>query len=187
MTPMSLVPPPRSRAAPMLMASALLVAAPAQAQSQRSAGNFLATAIPLGTLATELYRGDRDGARQFAATFMAATASTEVLKRVTDVQRPDESNNLSFPSGHAARAFSSAAYVRHRHGLEAAAPLYLAALYVGHTRVSARRHRWADIAGAAVVSEIAAAYLVRRAPDAPVSMLAVLDRGYVGVHVTLNW
>jgi membrane-associated phospholipid phosphatase len=132
----------------------LLVAAcsPALADTQRRQGDQLSLALPLGTLAVELARGDFSGAWQLGQTFALTTGSTEILKRITDVPRPDGSDRLSFPSGHAARAFSASAYVHVRHGWQAALPLHLAAAYVGHTRVQADRHRWADVAGAAALA-----------------------------------
>lgn len=164
-----------------------VVVTPACAQKQRHLGDFLATAIPLATLGTELYRGDREGAGQYALTFATATLGTEALKHVTHVERPDGSNDQSFPSGHAVRAFSAAAYVRQRHGLEEATPLYLLALYVGHTRVAARRHRWTDVAGSALVAEASAAWLVRPSPDSQVAISAAFDHRYVGATLTVSW
>lgn len=152
--------PPGHRRTSCAGALLLLVAGAAQADSGRRAGDFLSLALPLATLGTEWWRGDREGARQYALSFVATTGSTEVLKRVTGVERPDRSNDLSFPSGHAARAFSAAAYVRARHGLVPSVPLYAAALYVGHTRVEARRHRWQDVLGAAALAEVSAHWLV---------------------------
>lgn len=175
------------RFAVALVALTTGIAAPTYAQSQRRVGDFLATAIPLATLGAELYRGDREGAWQYALTFAAATGSTEVLKRTTHVERPDGSNDQSFPSGHAARAFSAAAYVRARHGLEAAAPLYLAGLYVGHTRVAANRHRWADVVGAALVAEAAATWLVQRAPNPQVVVSAAFGHQYIGATIAASW
>lgn len=156
-----------------------------RADSQRQAGDFLATAMPLATLGTELYRGDREGAWQFTMTFAASIAATEVLQRTTHVERPDRSNDQSFPSGHAARAFSSAAYVRRRHGFDVAWPMYIAALYVGYTRVEADRHSWADVAGAALVSELAAWWLVE--PESKVVVMPMVGRRYVGVHIAARW
>ena len=156
----------RGRLAVTLVASAAAIAAvPSHALSQKTLGDVLATALPVATLGTELYRGDREGAWQYALSFTTTFLSTEVLKRVTHVERPDGSDHRSFPSGHAARAFSAAAYVRERHGLDVAAPLYAVALYVGYTRVNADEHRWTDIAGAALVAEVAALWLVQRAPE----------------------
>ena len=171
-----------------LIAWFMLLGAPqAQAQSQQRIGDVLATAMPLATLGTELYRGDREGAWQYTLTFAASTAGTEVIKRLTHVERPDGSNDQSFPSGHAARAFSAAAYVRRRHGLDAAWPMYIAALYVGHTRVAANRHRWADVAGAALVSEAAAWWLVDPEPDARVVVAPAFDHRYIGVQISARW
>ncbi|MDM0049298.1 phosphatase PAP2 family protein [Variovorax sp. J22R115] len=157
----------------------------ADTDSQRQLGDFLATAIPLATLGTELYRGDKDGAWQYAMTFAVSAATTDVLGRLTHVERPDGSNDNSFPSGHAARVFSSAAYVRRRHGFDVAWPLYLAGLYVGYTRVAADRHRWGDIAGAALVSELSAWWLVE--PESKVVVMPAVGHRYVGVHIAARW
>lgn len=178
----------RARFAVLLVALvSAVVAVPTYALSQKSVGGFLATAMPVATLGTELYRGDREGAWQYALTFTTASVSTEVLKHVIHSERPDGSDNQSFPSGHATRAFSAAAYVRERHGLEVAAPLYVTALYVGYTRVNADRHRWADIAGAALVAEVAAAWLVERAPAAQVTISPAFDRRFIGARFFARW
>ena len=158
--------------------------AAAHAQSQRRSGDVLATAMPIATLGTELVLGDRDGAWQYALTLTVSMASTEVLKKATHVERPDGSNDKSFPSGHAVRAFSVSSYVRRRHGLDAAWPLYVAGLYVGHTRAAIHRHRWRDIAGAALVSEGAALWFVEPRTNAKVVVTPVLSHGSFGLHVT---
>lgn len=149
---------------------ALALSAPlalADVDRERRLGDQLSLALPLGTAAVELWRGDREGAWQLAQVFVLTTGTTELLKRATDVQRPDRSDTKSFPSGHAARAFSAAAYVQQRHGWQAAWPLWLGATYVGHTRVQADRHRWADVAGAAALAWGMARWRVERAgPDA---------------------
>ncbi|RYH69278.1 MAG: hypothetical protein EON54_02530 [Alcaligenaceae bacterium] len=88
----------------VLLLSCLLVGTDesrADTDSQRQVGDFLATAKPLATLGTELHRGDKEGAWQFALTFAVSTATTDVLGRLTHVERPDGSNDNSFPSGHA--------------------------------------------------------------------------------------
>jgi len=178
----------RARLAVTLVASlAAGAAAPCQALSQKTLGRVLATALPVATLGTELYRGDGEGAWQYALSFTTTLLSTEVLKRVTHVERPDGSDHRSFPSGHAARAFSAAAYVRERHGLGVAAPLYAAALYVGYTRVNADQHHWTDIAGAALVAEVAALWLVQRAPEARVAVVQAFDRHFAGVNFSARW
>ena len=130
----------------------LAAAAGTSLGDERKLGDQLSWALPAGTAAVELWRGDTQGAWQLAQTFVLTTGATELLKKTTGVTRPDGSNDQSFPSGHAARAFSAAAYVQRRHGLSAAWPLWLGATYVGHTRVEARRHRWGDVAAAAAIA-----------------------------------
>jgi membrane-associated phospholipid phosphatase len=154
----------------LALATACLIAStPARADPQREAGDVLRWALPLGTLTAEIARGENQGARQFSAAWLATLGATEILKRTVRVERPDRSNEMSFPSGHAAPAFAAATYVHRRYGPDHAWPLYAAALYVGHTRVEAGRHRWIDVAGSAAVAATMSALLVdrrstRRAP-----------------------
>ncbi|MCV2371305.1 phosphatase PAP2 family protein [Roseateles oligotrophus] len=116
--------------------------------------------MPAATLAYALWQEDYPGAWQFAGSFTLTLAATEVLKRSTRVTRPDQSNDQSFPSGHAARAFASATYLHRRYGFEQAWPSYLLAGYVGYTRVEANRHRWTDVLGAAAVAGVSSWWLV---------------------------
>ncbi|MHC4264819.1 MAG: phosphatase PAP2 family protein [Planctomycetota bacterium] len=63
-----------------------------------------AEAIVTAILTPSGKEADRWGLAAFGAT----VGATDVLKDVTDRQRPDKSNDNSFPSGHASRAFSAA-------------------------------------------------------------------------------
>ncbi|MEW6705661.1 MAG: phosphatase PAP2 family protein [Pseudomonadota bacterium] len=139
-------------------------------------GDALRFALPAATVAAELARSDETAARQYAAALAIAVGAGEALKRATGIERPDRSNERSFPSGHAVWAFSPAASVHRRHGLAPAVPLYLAATYVGWTRVHAHRHRWADVAGAALLAAAVSWWLVeprRSQPGAPRAALAL--------------
>ncbi|MBX3619615.1 MAG: phosphatase PAP2 family protein [Rhizobacter sp.] len=173
--------------AALLVATAVALGAhlPARAgtEGERRLGDTLSFALPAATLATELWRGDGAGAGQFTRSFALTLTATELLKRSTHVERPDGSNDESFPSGHAARAFAAATYVHARHGFDHAWPLYLLATYVGHTRVQAHRHRWVDIAGAAAVAAASSHWLVQRQQPAGAS-LAVQPRPFM-VYVNL--
>ena len=132
----------------------------ADSDAERQAGDVLATAMPLATLGVELWRGETTGALQFAESFLVTVATTEVLKRITHIERPDGTNDESFPSGHASRAFASATYVHRRYGWQSAWPLYGLATYVGYTRVASDRHHWADVAGSAAVAVLSSWWLV---------------------------
>ncbi|RPH60002.1 MAG: phosphatase PAP2 family protein, partial [Burkholderiales bacterium] len=185
MTALSL-PSRRSDAAAPVCAliAAIALSSPesALAQTGRRAGDFLSYAMPAATLGVELARGEREGAWQFVTAFSATLVAAEGSKHVLKEWRPDGGDRYSFPSGHAARAFSAATYVHRRHGFEYAVPLYAAATYVGHTRVQAVRHRWGDVIGSAALSAAATWWLVdpKRAPPA-VTIVPVIERRFVGV------
>jgi membrane-associated phospholipid phosphatase len=175
----------RAGFAPVALALGLALGAAeaiADVATERRRGDTLSFALPAVVLAVEAARGDGAGVWQMTQTFALTTGGTEVLKRLTSVRRPDGSDELSFPSGHAARAFSAAAYVHRRHGLDAAWPVIVLATYVGHTRVIADRHRWADIAGAAALSYAVAQWRVE-----PAGAAVTIGRLGDGWQVGLEW
>ena len=142
---------------PRLSITSGAVASPANA---RRIGDELSFALPAVTLAVEFARRDLQGAAQFGTSFAATLLATEALKRSLSVERPDGRDDLSFPSGHAARAFAAATFVHRRHGLRPALPVYGLATFVGYTRVRANRHRWSDVIGSAAVAAASAWWLV---------------------------
>lgn len=170
------------------LACAILAAPACRAQSERRVGDFLSIAMPLATLGTELLRREYEGASEYAQAFVAGAGATEVLQRSTHVERPDHSNDHGFPSGHAARAFSSAFYVHRRYGMEYAWPLYGAALLVGHSRVAAHRHRWSAVAGSAVVTGAATWMLVEpRGANGGVALLPLVGPRSLGLELSAAW
>jgi PAP2 superfamily len=168
-------------------ALATCAACASHADGHARAGDVLSLALPAGVAARELWRSDTDGLLQFGESLVVTLAGTELLKRTTHVERPDHSNDQSFPSGHASRAFAAAAYMQRRHGFEAAWPWYLGATYVGWTRVHADRHRWADIAGSAALSAASAWWLVTPARERGLSVLPMLAPGRVMVEIQASW
>lgn len=163
-----------------VMALVLPLQPAAASDLQRRAGDVLSYALPAATLGAELWRGDGEGALQFAESLGVTVAATEALKHSVHVERPDHSDNQSFPSGHAALSFAAATYVHQRHGLDSALPLYALASYVGYTRVRAHEHRWGDVAGAAALSAASSWWLVK--PLGPNASVEVGRR-----NVSVNW
>ena len=108
--------------------------------------------MPVAVAAYQLWLRDTEGLIQFGASFAVTAGTTGLLKRTTDVERPDHSDDQACPSGHAASAFAAATFMHRRHGFESAWPWYAAATYVGWTRVDANQHRWSDVAGAAAIA-----------------------------------
>lgn len=115
-------------------------------------GDVAAVAIPAVAGAVAVYRGDGDGLARLLTAYAASVAVTDGLKLVVRRMRPDGSNDLSFPSGHATRAFVGASYIHYRYGLRRALPAYIAAVAVAASRVDADKHHWSDVIAAALLA-----------------------------------
>ena len=76
--------------------------------------------------------------------------ATYSLKYSIDSERPN-GGGQSFPSGHTSIAFAGAEFMRKQYGWKWGVPSYLAASYVGWSRVETRNHWASDVfAGAAI-------------------------------------
>lgn len=90
--------------------------------------------------------------------------TTQSLKRITNVTRPDGTSN-AFPSGHAAEAFASAEFLRREYGDQSVwytVSGYGAATIVGLMRMYNNRHWFSDVvagAGLGVLSTQASYWL----------------------------
>ena len=88
------------------------------------------------------------------ASVGVAYVGKTVLKAIVKEERPDHSDNKSFPSGHAAMAFAAARSIDKEFRSESIwIPIasYAAATAIGVERVARDRHHWYDVvAGAAV-------------------------------------
>jgi membrane-associated phospholipid phosphatase len=114
-------------------------------------GDYMQVMVPAYALGMAMNERDGAGARQFAYGFAMMEAGVYGLKYLVDETRPDRSNNSSFPSGHTAAAFSGAAFIHKRYGINRAIVPYLMAGFTGYSRVAANRHYLHDVlAGAAL-------------------------------------
>jgi membrane-associated phospholipid phosphatase len=60
-------------------------------------------------------------------------------------QRPDASNSLSFPSGHAASTFATATVLQQHFGWKAGVPAYTFASFVAASRMASSKHYFSDV------------------------------------------
>lgn len=162
-------------------------ASSAESDAHTRAGDVLSVAMTAGVAGYEVGRGDDEGLWQFGKSWAATLASTQILKHTTNVKRPDGSDDLSFPSQHASNAFAAATYMHRRHGFEQAWPLYLAATYVGWTRVQADKHRWTDIAGSAALAGAFSWCFVTSAGEQAVIVIPSLMPGSVSLEMRARW
>jgi len=78
-------------------------------------------------------------------------AITYALKYSVHEERPNDEDAHSFPSGHAAVTFAGAEFIRKEYGWRWGVPAYVAATFVGFSRVNAREHyTWDVLSGAAI-------------------------------------
>lgn len=115
-----------------------------------TAGDAVALATPTAALVMTLTRSDKDGALQFLESYAASSALTFGLKYTVKEKRPNGDKH-SFPSFHASSAFSAATFIQNRYGWRYGVPAYLAASFVGWSRIEEKEHWPKDvIAGAAI-------------------------------------
>jgi membrane-associated phospholipid phosphatase len=131
-----------------------LVASPALAKSDKieSAGTAVAIALPLVAGGISIAKDDWGGTGELFLDTAATVGTAFALKYAFHEERPDHSDNKSFPSDTAALAFAPAQYLWDRYGWQYGVPAYLAAGFVGYSRVEAKQHHWWDVAASAGIA-----------------------------------
>jgi hypothetical protein len=133
----------------------------------KNVGSVLQYAIPASALALTWIEDPRpvpsDAAGHSAFLLMGGSprhdlllalarnwVATVGLKYSVDETRPN-GQSRSFPSGHTSLSFAGAEFIRKEYGWRWAAPAYVAAGFVGWSRVEAKKHYTHDVlAGAAL-------------------------------------
>ncbi|WP_417887673.1 phosphatase PAP2 family protein [Zunongwangia sp.] len=114
-------------------------------------GDVILIALPAVTLGTSFIIGDNEGVWEFTKGLMLTEAVTYGLKLGINKQRPDRSNDNSFPSGHTSTVFHSAGFIHRRYGFKYSIPAYALAGFTAASRIDSKKHDILDvIAGAAI-------------------------------------
>lgn len=92
----------------------------------------------------------------------------------------------AFPSGHAAIAFGSAAFIQRRYGWHPGIPAYLVAAYVGWLRIETDDHDAADVIGGTAVG-IISSYLLTKPFTDNVRASAWTDGKSAGLQIQVRW
>lgn len=122
-----------------------------QVGTTQKIGDVILFALPAATLGTSFIVGDEKGAWQFTKGLLLTVGVTYGLKYGINKQRPDMSNDNSFPSGHTSTVFHSAGYVHRRYGFKYAIPSYALAGFTAASRIDSKKHDILDVvAGAAI-------------------------------------
>lgn len=149
--------------------------------SNVGAYSLIATALILPTV-----RDDWEGLRQSAYSIGSAAAITLVGKTLIDEERPDESDDDSFPSGHTANAFASATTLHRRYGWQTGVPAYAVATVTGIARERAREHHWYDVVAGAVIGTATGWYFTD-AFDDQVQLIPWADSNGGGLTLSMRW
>lgn len=171
-----------------LAALSLAWAGPAAANDKAwvdaaSVGRGVLVAAALGIPAVQ---GDWKGDEQAALSIGAAFIVTEGLKQAISEERPDLSNDHSFPSGHTSTSFAAAAMLERRYGWKAGLPAHLVAAFVAVSRVEAHKHYVHDVLAAAAIGE-ASGWLFASPKDAGVHLLPWGDTHGGGVALAARF
>lgn len=175
----------KNRIALLVLSTSLLTVNPVYAASDsdiRKAGDVIAIAIPAIAYGSTYYANDKEGREQFYYAFGTNFASTYALKSIIDKERPDGSDNDSFPSGHTSIAFQGASFIHKRYGLEYSIPAYIGAGFVGYSRIKADKHDVADVVAGAALGVASSMYFTKSFDD-QLYIATTLSPEYSGLTV----
>jgi len=168
----------------LLPACALVVIeAPAHAGNGWStASNVGRDGLVIVAFGLPAVQGDWQGTKQAAFSIGSTALVTTGLKEVVSEERPDESNDHSFPSGHTSVSFAAAATLYKRQGWQVGIPAHLVAAFVGVARVKADKHFVHDVIAGAVIGE-GAGWLLTSKKDEKVQWVPWADAHGAGVTI----
>ena len=151
-------------------------------------GTGVAIALPLTAAGIAWFKHDRVGLAQLAVEGVLTVGTVYALKNIVREERPDGSNDQSFPSETTAVAASGSSFLWGRYGWEYGLPAEAATAFVSFSRVEARQHRWYDTLAS---SAIAAGYGMvlttpfKRKYNIDTSLNASPDGGFV--QMSYKW
>lgn len=117
----------------------------------RTSGDVGAALLPVAGLTAVLIEKDWQGLKQGALAGITTVGVTYALKYAVKKERPDRSDNHSFPSMHTSTSFAAAAFIQRRYGWKWGLPSYILSTYVGWSRVYGKKHDWWDVAAGAAI------------------------------------
>lgn len=154
-----------------------------------SAGTDVAIALPIVAVGVSLlHHDDWDGVAQLGLSTALTVGSAYILKQIIHEERPDRSDDHSFPSDTAALADAPADYLWARYGWEYGVPAYAAAVFVGYSRVNAKKHHWYDVAASSAMAfGFNYAFVTRYHANDRYGIYADSDGDSIGLKFAMNW
>ena len=148
-------------------------------------GDILQIVVPASGLLAAFYLDDDEGKTQFYKSFATTFLITHGLKNTVKKRRPDSNNRESFPSGHTSSAFQGAAFIQKRYGWNYGVPAYIAAAYVGYSRVDTRHHDNADVLMGAMIGVLSSYYFTTEYKNIDLKPVVLGDQ--YGIDLSMRW
>jgi membrane-associated phospholipid phosphatase len=162
------------------------------------AGGFpVMASVTVGLFAAGRFTGPgafRSATYDMAQAVIVDGVYTTIAKHAVGRTRPDGSNTLSFPSGHTSSAFAMATVANVHFGPKVGIPAYLAASFIGASRIQSNKHHLSDVVAGAALGYIVGKTVVRENGEAvrgqkQIMLVPATDaRGTgVGAGVNISW
>ena len=142
-----------------------------------TAGDVGLVALPVAAAGMTVLNRDREGTRQLGMALLSTAAVTGGLKLAVREKAPNGDDH-AFPSGHTSIAFAGASFLQRRYGWGYGAPAYLAAAFVGYSRVETDHHRFHDVLAGAAIGIVS--NVIFTTPYGDVSAAPILGHGSIG-------
>ena len=110
----------------------------------------------------------------------------QALKFTVQRERPDKSNNVSFPSGHSASAFATASVLQRHYGWKVGVPATVFAAYVATSRVHDNKHYLSDVVFGAAMGIAAQRTVTLHSRRYAFSMIPAAGPGYGSVTMSVR-
>lgn len=113
--------------------------------------DVISIGLPVTALSVVLAKHDWNGLLRGTLETAGVIGTSYLLKEVIHSDRPDHSDDHSFPSLHAATTFLTASFLMKRYGWKFGVPAYALAAYVSWGRIYSKKHRFRDVAAGAAL------------------------------------
>jgi len=150
-----------------------------------TAADILRVVIPATAYGMTFYQNDQEGRGQFSKALLTTVGITYGLKATIKHNGPN-GHAESFPSGHAATAFSGASFLHKRYGWELGIPAYAAATFVGWSRIDSDDHDTTDVVAGAAISMLST-YFFTTEQKLDLEVVPTMDDNSLGVKIFGRW
>jgi membrane-associated phospholipid phosphatase len=117
---------------------------------------------------------------------LVSQAYVQAIKFTAQRERPDGSNDQSFPSGHSASAFATAGVLQRHYGWKVGVPATVVAAYVATARVHDNKHYLSDVIFGAAMGIAGQRTVTLHAGRYGMALAPVAGRGRAGVLVSIR-